>query len=212
VVASHLVTAEALGAIHLAATLAEAKALARAVRPDLLTVDYRLAGECGLDLIPELATLRLHADVIVLSASRDPEHIMDGFRRGARAWVDKGAGIDDLLHSMRAVRGGDMYLSPASVRPVVDHHLHAARRQESAREFMDRCTERELQVLQHLMAGMTRSDIAEVLGLSPNTVRTHIQSLFHTFGVHSTLAVIAAAREAGVRVEEARPLALVRLT
>lgn len=212
VIASHLVTAGGLRAVHVAGKLAEARALAPSLRPDLLTVDYRLAGECGLDLLPELATSCPDADVIILSASRDPEHITDGFRRGARAWVDKSAAIDDLLHAMRAVRGGDMYLSPASVWPVVNHQLHAARREGSTREFTDRCTERELQVLRHLMTGMTRSGVAEALGLSPNTVRTHVQSLFHTFGVHSTLALIAAAREAGVRAEDVPALSLMRLS
>lgn len=213
VVASHLAAAAPLAAVHLVTKLAEARALARAIRPDLLTIDYRLAGECGLDLIPDLTALDLDADVIILSASRDPAHIMEAFRRGARAWVDKTALVDDLVDAMRAVRRGDMYLSPASVRPLIDHHLHAARREGSARQFMDKCTDRELQVLQRLMAGMTHPAVALSLGLSPNTVRTHVQSLFHTFGVHSTLALIAAAREAGVTAEGEPPsISLVRST
>jgi DNA-binding NarL/FixJ family response regulator len=212
VISSHLAAAAPLTAVHLATKLPEARALARATRPDLVIVDYKLADECGLDLIPDLLTLDLGADVIVVSASRDPGHIMEAFERGARAWVDKTASVDDLLDAMVAVRGGDMYLSSASVGPVIEFHLYAVRRDESARVFTDRCTERELDVLRHLMAGMTRSGVAAALGLSTNTVRTHVQSLLRTFGVHSTLALIAAARDAGVTAAEPPPLALVRLT
>jgi DNA-binding NarL/FixJ family response regulator len=212
VISSHLTVAARLAAVHLATKLPEARALARATRPDLVIVDYRLADECGLDLIPDLAVLDLPADVVVVSASRDPDHIMEAFERGARAWVDKTASVDDLLDAMITVRGGDMYLSSACVRPVMEFHLHAVRRESSVREFTDRCTERELDVLRHLMSGMTRSGVAVALGLSTNTVRTHVQSLLRTFGVHSTLTLIAAARDAGVSPAEPPPLALVRLT
>jgi DNA-binding NarL/FixJ family response regulator len=212
VIGSHLTLAVQLMEVHLATKLAEARALARATRPDVVIVDYKLAGECGLDLIPDLAALDLSADVIVVSASRDPDHIMEAFERGAQAWVDKTARVDDLLDAMTAVRGGDMYLSSASVRPVMHRQLRAARCTASAADFTEKCTERELDVLRHLMAGMTRSGVAAALGLSTNTVRTHVQNLLRTFEVHSTLALIAAAREAGVSPAEPPPLALVRLT
>lgn len=212
VIASHVTVTAQLTAVHIATKLPEARALARATRPDLVIVDYKLADECGLDLIPDLAVLHLDADVVVVSASRDPDHIMEAFKRGAQAWVDKTASVDDLFDALIAVRAGDMYLSSACVRPVMDFHLHAARRDASAREFTDRCTQRELDVLRHLMSGMTRSGVAEALGLSTNTVRTHVQSLLRTFGVHSTLTLIAAARDAGVSPAEPPPLALVRMT
>lgn len=212
VIATHLTVAVQSMAVHLSTKLAQARALARATRPDVVIVDYKLAGECGLDLIPDLAVLHLGADVIVVSASRDPDHIMEAFERGAQAWVDKTARVDDLLDAMTAVRRGDMYLSSASVRPLMDRHLRAGLLATSATEFTDKCTERELDVLRHLMAGMTRSGVAGALGVSTNTVRTHVQNLLRTFDVHSTLALIAAAREAGVSPAEPPPLALVRLT
>lgn len=212
VIASHLALTAHRMEVHLATKLAEARALARAKRPDLVIVDYKLAGDCGLDLIVDLAALELDADVIVLSASRDADHIMGAFRRGARGWVDKTARAEDLLDAMSAVRGGDMYLSSASVRPLMALQLQAAAREVSARDFTDRCTDRELDVLRHLMAGKTRSGVAAALGVSTNTVRTHVQSLLRTFGVHSTLALIALAREAGLSPAEPPPLALVRMT
>jgi DNA-binding NarL/FixJ family response regulator len=211
VIAGELTRMAQLTAVHLATKLPEARAIARATRPDLVIVDYALADECGLDLIPELSTLGLGADVIVVSASRDPDHIREAFRRGARAWVDKTARVDDLLDAMVAVRGGDMYLSAASVAVVMESQLDSDRR-DTTKTFTDRCTERELDVLRHLMAGMTRTGVAAALGLSPNTVRTHVQSLLRTYGVHSTLALIAAAREAGITPADPPPLALVRLT
>jgi DNA-binding NarL/FixJ family response regulator len=212
VIARQLTDALPSMTVHVAVKLAEARALARAVRPDVVIVDYNLSGECGLDLVPDLAELDLEAGLVVVSASRDADQIMRAFGRGAQAWVDKAANVDDLIDAMIAVCAGRMYLSSASVRPVIDAHLRASRREATAAEFGARCTDRELDVLRHLMAGMTRAGVAAALGLSPNTVRTHVQSLLHTFGLHSTLALIAAAREAGVSPADVPPRLLVRLT
>lgn len=212
VIASHLSAVVPLVTLHLATGLSEARALARAIRPDVVIVDYDLAGECGLDLVPELARLGLDSEVIVVSASRDPDQIMKAFERGAQAWVDKTGRVDELLDAVAAVHGGDMYLSSASVRPLIDRQLDVARTAVSATGFAADLTERELEVLRHLMAGLTRPAVAEALGVSTNTVRTHVQSLLRTVGVHSTLALLATAREAGITPAEvpARPMA--RLT
>ncbi len=199
VIASHLEAVAPQVTLHLASSLSEARALTRATRPDVAILDYDLAGECGLDLVPELAALGLDADVIVVSASRDPNQIIDAFDRGAQAWVDKTGRVEELLDAVAAVHHGDMYLSAASVRPVMSSRLEAARTAASATEFAADLTERELEVLQHLMAGMTRPEVAEALGVSTNTVRTHVQNLLRTVGVHSTLAMLAEARKAGIR-------------
>jgi DNA-binding NarL/FixJ family response regulator len=210
VIALHLETLASPAGLHLTNKLDQARVVARATRPDLVILDYDLDGDCGLDLIPDLVRLELGADVIVVSGSRDPDQIIEAFERGAQAWVDKTGRVDELLEAVTAVRAGDMYLSAASVRPVVDRQLEGARTTASAAGIAAECTDRELEVLRYLMAGMTRPEVAAALGLSTNTVRTHVQNLLRTAGVHSTLALIAAAREAGLTA--AAPARVVPLT
>jgi DNA-binding NarL/FixJ family response regulator len=60
-------------------------------------------------------------------------------------------------------------------------------------------TQRELDVLSCLVEGMSRNEIGELLHVSPNTVRTHVQSILHKLKVHSALAAVAIARRAGVQ-------------
>jgi DNA-binding NarL/FixJ family response regulator len=212
VIAQQLSAVAPLAELHLATRLAEARALARAINPDLVIVDYDLAGECGVDLLPDLVRLGVEADVIVVSASRDPDQILDAFERGAHAWVDKTGRVDDLLDAVAAAWAGDMYLSPVSVRRVIRRQFDVVQTAASANGFAADCTDRELEVLRHLMAGQTRPEVAAALGLSTNTVRTHVQSLLKTAGVHSTLALIAAAREAGVAPAESPARRVVNLT
>jgi two-component system nitrate/nitrite response regulator NarL len=213
VVAHQLASAGKPAELHLATRLGEARALARATRPDVVILDYDLAGECGLDLLPDLDRLGLDADLIVVSAGRDADQILAAFQRGVHAWVDKTGRVEELLDAVAAVRSGDLYLSAASVRPVVHRQADlAAAAAAAASGFALDCTERELEVLRHLMAGMTRPEVAETLGLSTNTVRTHVQSLLRTAGVHSTLALIAAAREAGIAPAERPPARMIHST
>lgn len=213
VVDDHRIFAEVIGhqlrtmgspaALHLATRLSEARALARATRPDVVILDYSLASECGLDLLPDLAALGLTPDVIVVSASRDPDQVLGAFQRGAHAWVDKTGRVQELLDAINAVRAGDLYLSPASVRPVVRRQIELTEPAQAATGFVAACTDREVEVLRLLMSGMTRPEVAVALGVSTNTVRTHVQNLLRTAGVHSTLALIAAAREAGISPSQA---------
>lgn len=212
VIAHELRTVGAPADVLLTTRLSEARALLRATRPDVVILDCDLAGECGLDLLPDLAALDLDADVIVVSAGRDPDQVLDAFQRGAHAWVDKTGRVQELLDAVLAVRAGHLYLSAAAVRPVVRRQAHLAQPASATTGFAAECTERELEVLRHLMAGMTRPEVADALGLSTNTVRTHVQNLLRTAGVHSTLALIATAREAGIAAAERPPTRMVRLT
>ncbi|MGZ4536411.1 MAG: response regulator transcription factor, partial [Nocardioidaceae bacterium] len=68
--------------------------------------------------------------------------------------------------------------------------------------FVDDLSPRELEVLQLLVAGLSRAEVAERLVVSPNTVRTHVQNLLKAADVHSTLALVAVAREAGVEAPQ----------
>jgi DNA-binding NarL/FixJ family response regulator len=212
VIAHELTRAGCPAKLHVATRLSEARAVARATRPDVVILDYDLAGECGLGLLPDLASLGIDADVIVVSAGRDPDQILGAFQRGVHAWVDKTGHVQELLDAIVAVRSGDLYLSSASVRRVVHRQSDLAEAEASAAGFAADCTERELEVLRHLMAGMTRPEVAHALGLSTNTVRTHVQSLLRTAGVHSTLSLIAAAREAGISPAERPSARMVRFT
>jgi two-component system nitrate/nitrite response regulator NarL len=90
-----------------------------------------------------------------------------------------------------------MYLYPPSVEPVI-RRLLDERGANRAPTFVDDLSTRELEVLRCLIAGMTRAEVAQRLFISPNTVRTHVQHLLSRARVHSTVALVAAARSAGV--------------
>ena len=176
--------------------LDEARVVARRLQPDLVMLDYNVEDELATTLIPDLRRLPSPPQVVMLSATEEPPAIIDSIDSGAAGWVIKGARIDVLMSAAREVMEGRMYLSPTTVRPVVEELLGRSKAREPT--FVDNLTERQLDVLRCLVAGMTRTETAAHLFITPNTVRTHVQHLLKASDTHSTLALVARARHLGV--------------
>jgi DNA-binding NarL/FixJ family response regulator len=166
---------------------------------DVVLLDYDLAGESGLDLIEELDELGERPRVVMVSAGHDPQLIVEALERGAEAWVTKDAGFDVLLVAIGEVLNGHLYLPPDALRAVVDRLVEQAHGPAlPEHSFVDELSSRELEVLRCLVSGMTRVEVAQRLFISTNTVRTHVQNVLKAADLHSTLALVAAARERGV--------------
>ncbi len=188
-----------IGMVEIAFSLGSARALANKVRPDVVLLDYDLAGESGLDLINALDGDGGRPPVVMVSAGHDPRLLVEALERGAEAWVPKDAGFDVLLHAIDEVLRGHLYLPPNALRSVVDRLVEQAHGPVApAHSFVDELSGRELEVLRCLVSGMTRVEVAQRLFISTNTVRTHVQNVLKAAELHSTLALVAAARERGV--------------
>ncbi|GAA3121706.1 two-component system nitrate/nitrite response regulator NarL [Kribbella aluminosa] len=204
----HRVFAEALGSllaaeagiseVSVASNLDTARTLIAAGRPDIVLLDLSLAEESGNDLLAELANDPAPTAVVMLSGSTDPRSIVQALEAGARGWLSKTTKLSALVEALWQVLDGNVYLSPATLQPVLRHLMSDVRRQRAASGFVDQLTHRELDVLRCLVSGMTRAEAAAHLFVSTNTIRTHIQSLLRRSGQHSTLALVAFARSHGV--------------
>ena len=195
--------------VAVAGSVAEARKLLVDLRVDLLLVDY----QCYDELTHHLATAHPatrdgHSRVLVLSGLRDTRAIFDALESGARGWVAKDSTFESVWRAVQEVMDGRMVLSPSVVEPVVMRMLDAVRQQKPPPEradFVANLSPRELEVLRLLVAGLSKREIAARLFLSVNTVRTHVQHLLRHADEHTTLALVAAARELGVTgLDEAR--------
>jgi DNA-binding NarL/FixJ family response regulator len=208
VIDDHRVFAEVLAAqlrlepgieqVEVALSLEEARVVLRTFRPQVVLLDYDLDGQPGAELIPELKRRSPYSRVVMLSGTDDSPNIIESLEAGAEAWVGKDARFETLMHASAEVLEGHLYLYPPSVKPVI-RRLLDERAAKHASTFVDDLSARELDVLRCLIAGMTRVEVAQRLYISPNTVRTHVQHLLSRAQVHSTVALVAAARSAGVK-------------
>lgn len=182
--------------VELAHDLETARAKTLALRPGVVLLDSRLGRENGLDLIPMLLSPDQDAWAIVLSESRWPLDVAAAFARGAHGWVSKTGPLDDLLSAVDAAHRGERFLAPAVVGPVMALLNERLGHRTRAPSFVDTITSREREVLDCLVEGLSRTEVASRLFISPNTVRTHVQNLLRAADVHSTIALVAAARGA----------------
>jgi DNA-binding NarL/FixJ family response regulator len=168
---------------------------------DLLLVDHQASGgDQTLEVMRGLSTLPDRPAVLVLSSESDHRAVMAAFESGVRGWATTDYSFATLWTAVREVASGHMVLYPPAVEPIVVRLLEAVRAEKRAerRDFVSDLSPREYEVLRCLVAGMTKKEVAQRLFLSVNTVRTHVQHLLRAADVHTTLALVAAARELDV--------------
>jgi two-component system, NarL family, response regulator LiaR len=162
-------------------------------RPDVITVDVESSGTSVQELLGHLRLARAQAHVVVLTGSRNLTQVIDA------AWVQKESPADHLLAIIRSVCQGHSHYPPEYLGAVLRALRQDVRRAAAALDPLDMLSDRERTVLLSMVEGKRRSQIAEDLHLSANTVRTHTQSIYLKLGVHSRLAAVHVARSAGLQ-------------
>ena len=155
--------------------------------PDIFLVNIRLPGIDGLEVTRRLNDEHPDVRVIILTASEDPAYGTEAMRAGAKAYVLKSAQGEEVLDTVRMVSHG---------HAVLDRGVwNALAEQRRSRGEQFGLTAREMDVLRLLGKGYRNRDIAESLGLSPTTVKTHVARIFKRLEVNDrTDAVVTAFR------------------
>jgi DNA-binding NarL/FixJ family response regulator len=165
---------------------------------DVVVLDLVLGGEDGLSMAREALRRRPRLGIVVATGAEAGEQVVEAVQLGVRGWVSKTVTADSLVAAIRGVARGETHL-PADLLANVLVSLSRGQRAvlEHVQGISD-LTSRELEVLGCLVEGMSRTEIGDLLHVSPNTVRTHVQSILHKLKVHSALAAVAIARRAGI--------------
>src|SRR5674476_285431 len=163
---------------------------------DVVALDVALAGEDGLALGRQLLDRWPDLGIVVVTGGAD-DRVSEAVQMGVRGWVAKQGAVEALLIAVRGAARGETHLPAALVTRVLASLSERGRWMPEA-EAIALLTARELDVLRCLMDGRARNEIGALLHISPNTVRTHIQSILHKLNVHSALTAVAFARRAGV--------------
>jgi two-component system, NarL family, response regulator NreC len=166
------------------------------LRPDLLVVDLMMPGLGGLDVLVQVRQRVPQTRAIVLSMHADESYVLAALRNGAVGYVLKNAGVEDLLRAIRAVLGGQIYLSaPLSERAMVSY---VERARESAGDAYDALTPREREVLHLVAEGRTSAEIAQRLSISPRTAEIHRTNLMRKLDLHSQTELVRYALRRGI--------------
>jgi DNA-binding NarL/FixJ family response regulator len=179
------------------AVVAAVNSMPPALRPvvaedtDIVLIDGDLPGGAAFALCQELSGRGEVPHVIMLSHSSEAEAVVAAVRAGVAAWVRKDESLEHLFRVIRGVARGETWLPPAVTGQVLRLLLREREQQRQRDRLLAALTPREREVLACLADGAGRREAAVRLGLSANTVRTHLQNLMTKLQVHSTLKAVA---------------------
>ncbi len=160
-----------------------ALALAREKRPDVAVLDITMPGMNGIEVTRHLAREAPDVRVVILSMHSDRRYVLEALRAGARGYLLKDAGFEELLVALRAVAAGRLHLGEAVGEQVIRDYLSlAGERQDGVFAVL---TGREREVLQLLAEGQSTKEIADRLALSVKTVETHRKAVMDKLEIHS---------------------------
>jgi DNA-binding NarL/FixJ family response regulator len=164
---------------------------------EVVMMDLRMPRCDGIEATRRLRAEAPETKVLVLTTYADDRSVFDALRAGARGYLTKDAGADEIQHALRQLAQGH-----AAIDPAVQHHLldmiASAPETPISSRLPDGLTAREVEVLTLIAKGLNNRQIAEQLFVNESTVKTHINHLFSKVGVRDRAQAVAYAYEHGL--------------
>jgi DNA-binding NarL/FixJ family response regulator len=192
-----------LGGIEVVGTASDgdqACELAASLRPDVVLMDLRMPRCDGVEATRRLRSVDPNIKVLMLTTYADDRSVIDALRAGARGYLTKDAGAEEIRKALELVGQGQ-----AAIDPSVQHHLLEAIATApedpvapANPELPDGLTPREAEVLSLIAQGLSNGEIAERLYVSETTVKSHINHLFAKTGVRDRAQAVTYAYRHGL--------------
>jgi DNA-binding NarL/FixJ family response regulator len=190
----------------------EAVRRARDLMPDVVLMDLRMPNCDGVEATRRLRQATPPIPVVVLTSYSDDDSVLAALRAGARGFLTKNAGADEILHAISVVCAGEAQLEPSVQRRLLDaigrgegfggvggaDGDSAAAADPAASRLPDGLTRREVQVLSEIAAGLSNAEIARKLVISDTTVKTHINHLLAKTAARDRAQLVAYAFRLGL--------------
>ena len=162
----------------------EAVRLVAELAPDVVLMDLRMPRCDGVEATRRIRAEHPGTQVVVLTTFADDASLFPALRAGARGYLTKDAGGDEIVRAVESVLSGDAGLSPSIQRRLLERLSEPEPQPQSGpAEPPDGLTARESEVLVLIAEGLTNQEIARTLHVSTATVKTHINNLFAKTGL-----------------------------
>lgn len=152
------------------------------LQPDVILVDISMPVLNGFDAVRRIRKGGSHARIIFLTMHDDERLVAEAFRCGGSGYILKNAAGDELVQAIRAVAGGNNYVSPLLTNVPVGPSPSNAHKKN--------LTPRQREVLELISRGMTMKEIAAQLNISTRTAESHKYEMMQTLGVETTAELL----------------------
>lgn len=185
-------TADGYVVVDICGTIDEAVAAVTAHQPDAIVLDHVLPPGTGASNVATFRRLAPDTRILMLTGSAERAVLVEAMDAGSHGFITKRRPIAEVLDALRAVLADETTVSPDMVGALF------GRPTRDAGPPGGDLSARETEVLQLLGAGSSNQQIATALGISPNTVRNHVQRIFEKLDAHSRLEAVAIAARLGL--------------
>jgi DNA-binding NarL/FixJ family response regulator len=150
--------------------------------PDVLLVDIGLPDMSGLKIVRYVAERHPECDILVVTIFGDEQTVLAALEAGARGYLLKGVSEHDISVDIEHLRSGGSPLSPVIARQVLKRLVPE---RPAAPESASGLTTRESEILNAIARGFSYAEVAGLLGISVQTVHTHLKKIYRKLKVHS---------------------------
>ena len=194
--ASLLATQPGVEVVATAANGAEAVALTKEHRPEVVVMDLQMPEMNGIDATRALAADLPETKVLVFTMGEEDGTVLAAMRAGARGYLVKGASQDEVARAITTVQAGGLVFGASLAARIAE--LLSSGGSTPDKAAFPQLTERELEILDLIAAGRNNAQIASALYLAPKTVRNNVSNIMAKLHATDRADVIIRAREAGM--------------
>ncbi len=184
----------------------EAVGLTRELSPDVVLMDVRMPVLDGIAATAEIVATGLTSRVLVLTTFDEERTVYDAMRAGASGFLLKTAPPNTLTDAVRTVASGDALLAPSITRRLIEEFLSRPAPGTAVPEALGQLSDREMEVLKLIAAGMSNAEIAAELFVSEATVKTHVNHVLQKLRLRDRVQAVVLAYEVGLVRPGQRPL------
>ena len=166
------------------------------LQPDVVIMDIAIPGLNGIEATRQIHQASPSIQIVILSIHSTAEHILEGLRAGARAYLLKESAGEEVVEAVRAVYAGRRFLGHQIGEVILERHLHE--RPDDPANPIQCLSPREREILQLLTEGKSNSEIGQILYLSGKTVATYRSRLMRKLNIHDFPGLLKFAIQQGL--------------
>jgi two-component system, NarL family, response regulator YdfI len=169
--------------------------LVEKLKPDVILMDLYMPVMSGLEAITELRRTNPEIPIVILTTYNEDQLMMKGIEAGAKGYLLKDTGVENLFESIDSAIRGETLLQPEITERIQNYKTKLLKERSKSKVML---TPREMTILQAIARGSTSKEIAYDIGIAERTVKSKLTSIYNKLGVDSRTEAVVVAIQSGI--------------